>query len=323
MGAFTTLQNRINALNALKKKEADRNVAEAALASEKGQRGMVLLVLLGIVTGAVFSWLLVRWSSRVVGGIAGTLGQASREVSAAAHDVASSSAQVTEATLSQASSLEETSAASTEVSAAARSNSANCEKLATCLERVQNGMTSGNDAISTLTDSIGAIVRSSEKVAKVLSVIDGIAFQTNILALNAAVEAARAGEAGLGFAVVADEVRNLSQRCAEAARQTSELVEESVRSAKAGESGVSVASRTILAIGGDTLEAKQLGASVAMSTAQQTLGIEQIATALSELERINQRNAGDAERSAAASQEMEAQSTSLRAAVEQLQRIAG
>jgi methyl-accepting chemotaxis protein len=323
MRAFAGMQERINALNKLKKEEADHNVAAGADAARKGERSVIFLVLVGIVIGAAFGWLLVRWVSRILGSITGTLDHASEEVSAAAQMMSGTGTQVADATNSQAAVVEQTAAAATEVGASARSNAEACDNLAACLKRMESGMNGGVAAMQELTSTITAIVQSSKKVGKVLSVIDGIAFQTNILALNAAVEAARAGEAGLGFAVVADEVRNLAQRCAEAARQTSALIEESVQSASQGEGGVTVAARAISAVEQDALEAQRLGEGVAHSSVEQSRAIDQIAASLIEIERVNLANAAVAESNIAASQNMQAQSNTLRSAVKELQAITG
>jgi len=281
------------------------------------------MIVLAVACGAALSWLLVRWVKRAIGGIAGQLGLASEQVTRAASDVAGSSAQVSNSTVSQAASLQQTSAASTQVSATAQANSDACTTLTQCMNRVEGEMQEGDKAMQALRESIAAVVESSRNISKVLLTIDGIAFQTNILALNAAVEAARAGQAGQGFAVVADEVRNLSLRCAEAARQTGEFIEASVRNARDGELRAANAARVIASVSGVATQAAGLSASVNAGSLEQATGVAQIAKALCGLEQINVRNAEDAERSSVASRLLGEQAKGLQTLVCELQTIAG
>jgi methyl-accepting chemotaxis protein/methyl-accepting chemotaxis protein-1 (serine sensor receptor) len=267
------------------------------------------MVGLELLSGASFSWLLVRWVKRKVGGIATQLGRTSPQITRAADDVTASSSQVLDSTVSQAASLEQTSAAGAEVSATAHANVDACTTLTQCLKRVEGEMDEGGKAMDALSQSIAAIVQSSQKISKVFLTIDSIAFQTNILALNAAVEAARAGQAGLGFAVVADEVRNLSLRCAEAARQTGELIEESVRNAREGETRVAHAARVIRSMTEDATRASELSGNVNAGSREQATGVAQ--------------NAAGAERSSAASRELDEEAKSLQSLVGELQAIAG
>src|SRR5258708_25224821 len=156
---------------------------------------------------------------------------------------------------------------------------------------------------------------SSDKVSKIIKVIDEIAFQTNILALNAAVEAARAGEAGLGFAVVADEVRNLAQRSAQAARETAEKIEDSIRKS---EHGVELNAKVGLSLHEIVDKARKvdtLVAEIAQACKEQTQGISQINLAVTQMDKVTQTNAASAEESASASNELAAQGVSPKRAV--------
>jgi methyl-accepting chemotaxis protein len=323
MQGFQNLQASIAALNAYKKAEADRNIANAGAIAGRGQGWVSSLLALTILCGMGLSWKLVQWVNGKVGGIANQLGLASKKVTLAASDVAQTSRQVSDATVSQAASLEETSAASTQVSATANANAEASSHLVECMNRVEQQMDDGGAAMKALGESIAAIVKSSQDISKVLLTIDGIAFQTNILALNAAVEAARAGQAGLGFAVVADEVRNLSLRCAEAARQTGGFIEESVRNAREGADRVSDATRMFTSISEDALRATQLSASVNARSREQAAGVDQISTALAELDHTNQQNAAGAERGSIASRELDAEAVSLQSLIGQLEVIVG
>src|SRR4051794_17043018 len=170
--------------------------------------------------------------------------------------------------------------------------------------------------------SMKEINSSSEKISKIIRVIDEIAFQTNILALNAAVEAARAGEAGMGFAVVADEVRNLAQRCAQAAKDTAVLIEESISRTTEGGKKLTEVTEVIQAITENTMNVKILVDEVSCGSQEQSRGIEQISKAILQMEHVTQTNASGAEESAAASEEMSAQADMLRQIGERLRAMA-
>jgi methyl-accepting chemotaxis protein len=323
MPEFQKLDKSITKLNAYKKGEADRNIAAAAATARRGEWGVDGIVALAIAFGLVLSWPLVRWVNRAVGGIASRLGRASEDMSRVAGDVASSSELVSNSTITQAASLEHTSVAMAQVSATAKSNADACTTLTECLKGVEIEMAEGDQAMQAVRESIAAIVLSSRNISKVLLTIEGIAFQTNILALNAAVEAARAGQAGLGFAVVADEVRNLSLRCSDAARQTGEFIEESVRNAQEGEARVTNAVRVIASVSAVATRAAGLSGNVNTGSVEQASGLAQIVAALSNLEEMNQQNADSAVHTSVSSLELNKEAKGLQALVGELQSIAG
>ena len=171
--------------------------------------------------------------------------------------------------------------------------------------------------------AIEEIETSAVETAKVLKVIDEIAFQTNILALNAAVEAARAGEAGMGFAVVADEVRNLAQRSAQAAKDTAALIEESIAHSKEGTTRLDQVADAIRSITASSAQVKMLVDEVSLGSQEQARGIEQIAKAVVQMQQVTQKTAANAEESASASEEMSAQADSMKTFADELQVVVG
>jgi methyl-accepting chemotaxis protein len=180
-----------------------------------------------------------------------------------------------------------------------------------------------NARMAEMSDAMEEINQRSNETGKIISSIDAIAFQTNLLALNAAVEAARAGEAGAGFAVVADEVRNLAQRAAEAAANTSALIEGTISKVKEGDE---LAKSTLEAFQENIDNARKTGKlieEIAMASNEQTLGIDQVTLALQQLDSVTQDNAASAEESAAASEELSAQSEELRRVVDELSTLVG
>jgi methyl-accepting chemotaxis protein/methyl-accepting chemotaxis protein-1 (serine sensor receptor) len=175
-----------------------------------------------------------------------------------------------------------------------------------------------NRSLDHMVIAMGDINTQSDKIAKIIKVIDEIAFQTNILALNAAVEAARAGEAGMGFAVVADEVRNLAQRCAQAARDTAQLIEDSIAKSNDGKARVDQVAIDIRAITGEFGKVKTLVDEVNQGSQEQTRGIEQVAQAIVQMQQVTESTAAGAEQSAAAAQQLSAHSVSLKDVVGRL-----
>ncbi len=251
------------------------------------------------------------------------LAEGAEQVASAASQVSSSSQSLAQGSSEQAASLEETSASSEEINSMARKNSENSHVAADLMTQSQQKFVQTNQSLDQSVVAMGEINTQSDRIAKIIKVIDEIAFQTNILALNAAVEAARAGEAGMGFAVVADEVRNLAQRCAQAAKDTSALIEESIAKSNDGKVKVDQVATAIRAITEEANKVKTLVDEVNLGSQEQARGIEQIGKAITQMEQVTQKTAANAEESASAAEELNAQSETLKDIVERLTAMVG
>jgi len=265
----------------------------------------------------------VRGITRDLTQAANELGDGAQQVASAASQVSSSSQSLAQGSSEQAASLEETSASSEEINSMARKNTENSRAAAELVTRSEQRFAQTNQSLDQMVVAMGDINAQSGKISKIIKVIDEVAFQTNILALNAAVEAARAGEAGMGFAVVANEVRNLAQRCAQAARDTAELIEESIAKSNDGKVKVDQVAAAVRAITDEFGKVKILVDEVNHGSEEQTRGIEQVAGAVTQMEKVTQTTAASAQESAAAAEELNAQSEAVKQIVERLTAMVG
>jgi len=230
---------------------------------------------------------------------------ASQQVTAVSGQISASSQALSSSATAQASSLEEGSSSLQEMSSMTRQNASNAKEARSLSEGARATAAKGVDSMKRLSDAINRIKASSDSTAKIVKTIDEIAFQTNLLALNAAVEAARAGDAGKGFAVVAEEVRNLAMRSAEAAKNTSNLIEESVKNAEGGVTINQEVLSNLREINEQVNKVSEVMAEIASASDQQSQGIEQITTAVQQMSDMTQQNAANSEESAASAVELD------------------
>lgn len=266
---------------------------------------------------------MIRSITKAVGRVAEAMAESSGQVNNASAEIASSSQILAEGASEQAASIEETSASLEEISSMTKQNAENAGHANTMMQDATQTIIKTDEVIRQLSGSMAEISQASVETSKVIKTIDEIAFQTNLLALNAAVEAARAGEAGAGFAVVADEVRNLAMRAAEAAKNTAGLIETTIAKVNNGSSLMTKAGESFVEVSGSVQRVGSLIAEIAAASSEQTGGINQINKAISEMDQVTQRNAANAEESAAASTELNSQADTLETLVHDLRAILG
>ena len=247
--------------------------------------------------------------------IAGTITEATEAINNAAKEIAAGNADLSRRTESQAASLEQTASSTEELTNTVRNNADNATKASQLARTSSEVADRGGRVVSEVVTTMGAIAESSSKIAEIINVIDGIAFQTNILALNAAVEAARAGEQGRGFAVVAGEVRNLAQRSASAAKEIKELISESVNKVSNGYKLVETAGKTMEEIVESTQRVSSIMTEISSASEEQRTGIMQLNQAITSMDETTQQNAALVEQAAASAQSLEDQASNLTQAV--------
>jgi methyl-accepting chemotaxis protein len=267
----------------------------------------------------VFAVLIISGKvSRTINDVVSELSGSAEQFVSAASQISQTSQSVAQGASQQAASIQETSSAAEEVTAATRENKARTAALAGVMKEAGASFHVMDECMDQLVRWMTDFKHSSEKVSKIVKAIDEIAFQTNILALNAAVEAARAGEAGMGFAVVADEVRNLARRSAEAARDTSTLIQESIDKTGEGQTTVDKCAQAMAANSALSKRVVQLTVELDGATAEQVRGIDLISQSVLQIQHTTQETAASAEESAAAGEELNAQSAMVRSIVAQL-----
>lgn len=245
------------------------------------------------------------------------------QVASASTEVSSAARSLAEGASEQAAGIEETSSSIEEMTSMTKQNAENAWEANQLMINAIKVVGKADQAMKEVIHSMSEISGASEETAKIIKTIDEIAFQTNLLALNAAVEAARAGESGAGFAVVADEVRNLALRATEAARDTAHLIQETVKKIRNGSEMVTQTSEIFINVASGAQKVSQLVSNIAVATKEQAQGIEQINRAITEMDKVVQRNAASAEESASAAEEMSAQAGMMKGFVNELVGLVG
>lgn len=315
-GAITSLfELKINTA----KQTSEKNMAVAAGAVYFTWISAGIGTLLALFLGIYLALSITRPINRVVQGLT----EASDQVAAASSQVSGSSQQLAEGASQQAASIEETSSSLEEMASMTRQNAEHANQANVLMAETSRIVSKANDSMSLLTGSMAEISRASEETSKIIRTIDEIAFQTNLLALNAAVEAARAGEAGAGFAVVADEVRNLAMRAADAAKNTANLIEGTVKKIKEGSEVVEKTNAEFSQVSASSSKMGELVGEITAASNEQAQGIAQINKAVNDMDRVVQQNAANAEESASASEEMNAQAEQMKGFVNELVLIVG
>ncbi|XLZ70111.1 methyl-accepting chemotaxis protein [Massilia sp. SR12] len=248
-------------------------------------------------------------------GIVGNVRQATDSIGTASSEIASGNMDLSSRTEQQASSLEETASSMEELTSTVRQNADNARQANQLAGNASEVAQRGGLVVSQVVDKMSAINESAHKIVEIISVIDGIAFQTNILALNAAVEAARAGEQGRGFAVVASEVRNLAQRASSAAKEIKHLIDNSVARVEEGSRLADQAGSTMQEVVTSVQQVSDIIAEISSASGEQSAGIEQINEAVVQMDNVTQQNAALVEEAAAAAGALQEQAASLAQAV--------
>ena len=243
--------------------------------------------------------------------VIGSIKDAVETINTAAKEIASGNADLSQRTEEQASSLEETAASMEQLTSTVKRNSENAKQANLLAAGASDIAERGGDVVSQVVMTMSSISESSRKIVDIISVIDGIAFQTNILALNAAVEAARAGEQGRGFAVVASEVRNLAQRSAAAAKEIKTLINDSVEKVSIGTELADNAGVTMHEVVNSVKRVTDIMAEISTASAEQSSGIEQVHQAITQMDDVTQQNAALVEQAAAAAESLEEQAQQL------------
>lgn len=307
--------------------ENEKNMEEAKTQSDEDYASIrnnnIAVAVGGILLATIIAFFMVRQIMSLITSGVNSVNEGAEQVASAANQVSSSSQQLAEGAQEQAASVEEITSSLTEIKATIEQNSENAREADMLGRDANEAAKMGYDQVKQLSTSMEEINDSSRKISNIIKTIDEIAFQTNLLALNAAVEAARAGEHGLGFAVVAEEVRNLAQRSAEAAKNTAAIIEKSIEDVRKGNLIAEETNKAFVEILDKVKKTGDIVGEIAIASKEQTTGINQLAVAMSQVDSVTQVIASNSEESAAASEEMSAQATTMKTNIAELASIFG
>ena len=273
---------------------------------------LYIVVIAALIIGITIAILLTKSIIKPIVRVVDELANGSDQVFNASEQLSLASQELADGSSEQASSIEETSSTLDETSSMVKQNTENTKKAADLTQQAREMSLEGNEQMKIMMNAMDDIKNSSNEIAKIIKVIDDIAFQTNMLALNAAVEAARAGEAGMGFAVVAEEVRILAQRSTQAAKDTSEMIENSINKSEKGVDIAAKVAKFLENIYGQSEKINEIVKEITTASQEQTQGVIQISKAVSQMEQVTQSIASNAEESAAASEQLNAQAENMK-----------